>query len=165
MCHQDSCLQGSCGSCWAFSTVVSIEGQQAKKTGQPVVPLSEQNLVDCVKNEKIANQTDTCCDGCKGGLMDFAFQYMIDHQSGAIDTEASYKYSGSDGTCAYNKANAGATISKYADVPIGDEAALMDAVANVGPISVGVDAGLGWQLYFGGETYAQRIGHACSIYV
>ena len=26
----------------------------------------------------------------------------------------------------------------------------MDAVANVGPVSVGVDASLAWQLYFGG---------------
>jgi len=141
--------QGSCGSCWAFSTVVSLEGQNAKKTGK-LVSLSEQNLVDCVKNEKLANQTDTCCDGCKGGLMDFAFQYMIDHQSGTIDTEASYGYKGVDRKCAYSKANAGATITKYVDIPAGDEDALLDAVANVGPISVGVDAGIGWQLYFGG---------------
>jgi len=141
--------QGSCGSCWAFSTVVSIEGQQAKKTGK-LVSLSEQNLVDCVKNEKLANQTDTCCNGCQGGLMDFAFQYMIDHQGGQIDTEAAYGYKGFGGRCAYDKSDAGATITKYVDIPVGDETALMDAVANVGPVSVGVDASLAWQLYFGG---------------
>jgi hypothetical protein len=75
--------------------------------------------------------------------MDFAFQYMIDHQSGNIDTEASYGYKGSNGKCAYSKSNAGATIAKYVDIPAGDEDALLDAVATVGPISVGVDAGIG----------------------
>merc|ERR1712098_797273 len=50
-----------------------------------------------------------------------------------------------------NKANVGATISGYVDVSTtGDEAALLDAVANVGPISVAVDASMGWQLYGGG---------------
>jgi len=143
--------QGSCGSCWAFSTVVSIEGQHAKNSGT-LVPLSEQNLVDCVKNEVIPGQgwNETCCSGCKGGLMADAFQYMIDHQHGGIDTEAAYPYTGLSGKCAFKATQEGAAISKWVAIPQGDEDALLDAVATVGPVSIGVDAAIGWQLYSGG---------------
>jgi C1A family cysteine protease len=142
--------QGQCGSCWAFSTVVSFEGQASKSTGS-LVSYSEQDLVDCVKGVTIPGETDTCCDGCQGGLMDSAFEYMIQKQSGKDDTEASYSYKGADGTCSFSLGKAGsAAVTNYTDIAAGDESSLKDAVANVGPISVAVDANMFWQLYSGG---------------
>lgn len=39
--------QGSCGSCWAFSAVGTVESFAAISSGNLQL-LSEQNLVDCV---------------------------------------------------------------------------------------------------------------------
>jgi len=141
--------QGQCGSCWAFSTVVSLEGQYAKLTND-LTSFSEQDLVDCVKNVKIPGSSDTCCDGCQGGLMDYAFQYMIDSQDGADDTEASYPYKGRNEACNFDSGSAfkDAKVTGFVDLKTEDE--LLDATANVGPISVAVNANIFWQLYGGG---------------
>jgi len=132
--------QGQCGSCWAFSTTGSVEGAHFKKTGQ-LVSFSEQNLVDCSTKE--GNQ------GCNGGLMDYAFKYII--ANGGLDTEASYPYTARDGVCHYNPSTSGGTIASYTDVPSGDENALMDAVGSIGPVSVAIDASHNsFQLYKSG---------------
>ncbi|XP_040394662.1 cathepsin S isoform X5 [Cygnus olor] len=45
-----------------------------------------------------------------------------------------------NGTCQYNISTRAATCSKYVELPYADEAALKDAVANIGPVSVAIDA-------------------------
>ena len=119
--------QEQCGSCWAFSTTGSLEGQHAIKTGN-LVSLSEQNLVDC----------DDIDSGCGGGLMRNAFSWI--KQNGGLDTESSYPYQAEDENCRFNKATVGATDSGYVVVKNRDESALKAAVATVGPIAIGIDA-------------------------
>jgi len=121
--------QGQCGSCWAFGAVAGLEGQHFKKEGK-LVSLSEQNLVDC--SGKFGNQ------GCNGGLMDQAFQYIKENKG--IDTEDSYKYEAKDGKCRFKAENVGATDTGFTDISSGDEDALKQAIATVGPISVAIDA-------------------------
>ncbi|XP_009882200.1 PREDICTED: cathepsin S-like isoform X2 [Charadrius vociferus] len=120
---------GPCGSCWAFSAVGALEAQVMLKTGK-LVSLSAQNLVDC--SMMYGNK------GCSGGFMTSAFQYIIDNEG--IDSDDSYPYTAQNGTCKYNASTRAATCSKYVELPHADEAALKDAVANIGPVSVAIDA-------------------------
>ncbi|NXU77889.1 CATS protein, partial [Oreotrochilus melanogaster] len=114
--------QGSCGSCWAFSAVGALEAQVKLKTGK-LVALSPQNLIDC--STTYGNQ------GCSGGFMTNAFQYIIDNQG--IDSEDSYPYTAQNGTCEYNSSARAATCSRYVELPFADEEALKEAGAQGAP--------------------------------
>ncbi|RXN09554.1 cathepsin S-like protein [Labeo rohita] len=121
--------QGACGSCWAFGAVGALEGQLKKTTGK-LVDLSPQNLVDCAPSYQ--NK------GCDGGWINEAFNYVI--KNGGIDSESSYPYKGVQGPCRYDQSKRAAKCTSYSNVRQGDEEALKQAVANIGPISVAINA-------------------------
>lgn len=131
--------QQQCGSCWAFSTTGSVEGAWFLSNGT-LVSLSEQQLVDCSGPE--GNQ------GCNGGLMDYAFQYIIDNKG--ITTEDAYPYTAQDGTCQAKGKPIAATLSGFKDVAVNSEVALETAIVQQ-PVSVAVEADQSvFQFYSGG---------------
>ncbi|XP_059459849.1 zingipain-2 [Corylus avellana] len=118
--------QGSCGACWSFSATGAIEGINKVVTGS-LVSLSEQELVDCDQSYN---------SGCEGGLMDYAYQFVIDNHG--IDTEEDYPYQGRDRSCNKERLKRRVvTIDGYTDVPPNNEKQLLQAVA-VQPVSVGI---------------------------
>ena len=90
--------QGSCGSCWAFSTMGNLEGLYALEKGV-VKTFSEQQLVDC----------DTLDSGCNGGLMEYSFTWLKDNGGFNLDTD--YPYKGTKQACKSDS-------SKYVDMKV-----------------------------------------------
>ena len=144
--------QEQCGSCWAFSTTGSVEGAWFLSKGN-LVSLSEQQLVDCSTAE--GNQ------GCNGGLMDDAFQYIIDNKG--ITTEAAYPYTATGpNTCEAKGKPVAATLSGFKDVAANSETALETAIVQQ-PVSVAVEADQSvFQFYSGGvmdSTCGTQLDH------
>jgi C1A family cysteine protease len=136
--------QGSCGSCWTFSTTGSVECRYAIKTGH-LNSLSEQQIVDCDR--------ENGNDGCNGGWPYHAMQYV--HQQGGLCTESEYPYTAVDGTCQQSSCGTKYDdISSEAYVTPGSTLALEQAIVT-GCTSVLVDAS--WQNYNSG-VYSAACG-------
>ncbi|KAM7294260.1 digestive cysteine proteinase 2 [Ixodes scapularis] len=134
--------QAVCGSCWSFGTVGELEAALFRKTGK-LTRLSEQQLVDCSWNQ--GN------NGCDGGEDFRAYEYIRAH---GLATDEDYgAYLGQDGICHDTKVNATVTtIKNYINVT--DKESLQKALANVGPVSVSIDAAVkAFTFYSNGVFY------------
>ena len=126
-----------------------MEGIIQIKTGK-LISLSEQQLLDCSTNG--GNQ------GCNGGWMVNAFQYIMENQG--LTTEENYPYEQMQGTCAIEKAQAQvADISNYEEVPSNDEEALLKAVTNQ-PVSVAMDGSESNFKFYSGGVFSGACGNS-----
>jgi len=120
--------QGSCGSCWTFSSTGAMESAFHIDTGAKLVNLAEQQLVDCDRA--------TGNNGCNGGDMYNAFQYA--HEYGMMKM-ADYRYTARDGKCAYDESKVVMKVVESARVPHNDSTSLKAALADR-PVSVAIEA-------------------------
>lgn len=143
--------QGGCGSCWTFASAETIESHLAINAGV-LVELSEQQLTSCMPNPKECGGQG----GCKGATAELAFDFIA--QSGGIASEWTYPYASHEGdepTCK-DKIRPYATIEGYHQLKPGDYTELMNAVAQLGPMSISVDAS-SW------STYEEGVYDGCNI--
>lgn len=121
--------QGSCGSCWAFSTTAACESSYKRKSGL-LFSFSESNLVDCV----------TSCFGCSGGMMSDAVNYIVSRQGGNLMAESDYPYQPAQGPCRFDASKATGHVSRYINVAMYDEQDLMHKCYNHGVVACALDA-------------------------
>ncbi|RHY04312.1 hypothetical protein DYB25_011467 [Aphanomyces astaci] len=136
-CNSPMTNQGSCGSCWAFASIGTVETAHCIATGE-LLDLSEQQLVSCDKKNS----------GCNGGNPLPAIDWM---QQG-VCTEESYPYtsgkSGQSGTCQTSCTKKQLTIGKTKKTS--GESSLMTILESQ-PATVVVEAGNAvWRNYKSG---------------
>ncbi|EFA07480.1 procathepsin L [Tribolium castaneum] len=132
--------QRNCGSCWAFSTNGALEAHYKIRRGS-VVTLSEQQLVDCVRQ----------AFGCRGGWMTDAYMYIA--RNGGINLDRNYPYKASAGPCRFQASKPKVTIRGYAYLTGPNEEMLKHMVVTQGPVSVAIDASGRFASYGGGVYY------------
>mmetsp|Transcript_18516 Transcript_18516/g.19286 ORF Transcript_18516/g.19286 Transcript_18516/m.19286 type:complete len:375 (+) Transcript_18516:46-1170(+) len=138
--------QGHCGSCWAFASAAVLESHVSLASGL-LFDLSPQQIAMCSPNPNSCGGTG----GCNGATAELAFDYVAG--TGILEEyQLGYTaYNGQNSDCGYSSASAApvATIGGYVQLPENNYTALMNAIAQVGPIAVSVDAS-SWHSYAGG---------------
>ncbi|XP_043481751.1 cathepsin O-like [Leptopilina heterotoma] len=134
--------QGSCGACWAFSTIEVAETMFALKNGT-LHSFSVQEMIDCAENGNF---------GCDGGDICSLLSWLIKKKV-EIFPEVSYPLTRRTEQCKFNKTvskNEGIKISEFTcDNFVGAEEELLNSIATHGPVAAAVNA-LSWQNYLGG---------------
>ncbi|KAL2727743.1 cathepsin O-like isoform X2 [Vespula maculifrons] len=135
--------QGSCGACWAFSTVEVAESMYAIKNGSLYL-LSVQEMIDCARNTNL---------GCEGGDICSLLAWLKLTKS-PILPESNYPLTRMTDMCklkgATAKTKAGIKVMDFTcDSFIDSEEELLITLATHGPVAAAVNA-LSWQNYLGG---------------
>jgi C1A family cysteine protease len=122
--------QGSCGSCWAFAGVGSLETWNFVKGGS-LVALSEQQVLDCSKG-----------GSCQGGMPENSITWGCK----GLCNQASYTYTARQGTC---KTCSAVSAKCSSAKKLSSETAQAQAL-DTNAISIGVYIGSAFQSYKSG---------------
>lgn len=121
--------QGSCGSCWSFGAMGTLESHYKQESGV-LRAFSEQDVLDC---------TYPTGDGCLGGLEWDAID-EIKSRGNELFSQSDYPYKAYDGACrskAGKNALKAATIYKYTHVAQGEGPAV--AAMAKGAVAVSIE--------------------------
>ncbi|XP_022915428.1 cathepsin 8 [Onthophagus taurus] len=121
--------QKDCGSCYAFSIACVLQAQIFKNTNK-LVPLSEQQIVDCSKNSGNF--------GCSGGSLRNTLKYL--DKVGGLMAFDDYPYVAKENKCKYDSRKTLVNVTSWSILPSRNEKALQKALVKIGPIAVSINA-------------------------
>jgi C1A family cysteine protease len=151
--------QGQCGSCWAFSTIASLEGAHAIATGE-LKSFCEEQVVDCAGIRYGLM-------GCNGGMQNRAYNYYEAGNDAMLEDD--YKYTSgttkAKGSCQYDASQASNVTVKNYDMVTPNNQSQMKAALDKGVLAVAIEADKrAFQTYqsgiLSGDACGTKLDHA-----
>lgn len=137
--------QGHCGSCFAFAAAAMLEDYTYMSSGL-MYNLSPQMAASCTPNPEHCGGSG----GCNGGTAEIVFDHLANGGKMAQEYEYGYRsYYGEDFACETDQIASTIRVGGLTLLEGNSYVDLMNAVAQVGPVSIGVDASE-WHNYQGG---------------
>lgn len=93
---------------------------------------ADPSVLLCARQKCDAVEKDECNNGCSGGLMTNAYNYLM--QSGGLEEEKSYPYTGKQGECKFDKNKIAVSVTNFTVIPL-DEEQIIANLVHRGPLA------------------------------
>jgi len=162
--------QAMCGSCWTYGVTEPIESIVAIKTKNNLVVLPEQFVLDCTWTNQTGDSGSN--SGCDGGDSDIGALEIVRKYGGIVPTAQAYgQYLAVNGFCKdIATMDVGAKLTGWVDVKARDQAGVLQALYQQGPLSIGIQVPDDMLYYDSGildvadcKNDASQIDHAVTL--
>jgi hypothetical protein len=169
--------QGQCGSCWAFSTIGSLEGAALKKSGAPAGKVNADGSITVSgTTPSLSEEQVLSCNpwgwACNGGY--FAFDMLMPSKAGrqgyymGAVPAAAFPYVGDAVACSIPRSATCTPVTRWGYVgdsgAVPPEAAIKSAIYQYGGVSACIYADNYFMAYTGGvfsdSNYYNTTNHA-----